>query len=255
MHPGRTLATPKVKLDRALDVLTPPQRTAIIARIDGWLGGQIARHAPGLAALAALASDPDAGAPLRAAAAALLNAGGIAPRRAFAREIAALDPAARKRLRAAGTNIATLDLYDLRLLKPAAEPWRRTLLAVRGYALGEGAPAGATVLPRGTPGAELPHGFRPLGAQAVRVDLVERIARAAHDARAKEGGRKPFAPDPVLATSIGLTQETFARLLAQLGFRALRGKWVWQGLPPPAAPRAAEPGNAFAALTEWANGG
>jgi ATP-dependent RNA helicase SUPV3L1/SUV3 len=51
----------------------------------------------------------------------------------------------------------------------------------------------------------LPHGFRPLGAQAVRVDLVERIARA----RMTRGkGGKPFAPDPALATSIGLTPET-----------------------------------------------
>ena len=131
----------------------------------------------------ALTRDAEAGAPLRAAAAALLEAGGIVPRRALAREIAALDPAARKRLRAAGTVIGTLDLYDLRLLKPAAAEWRRTLLAVRGVTLGEGAPVGATVLARGSAGADLPHGFRPLGAQAVRVDLVERIARGAHDAR------------------------------------------------------------------------
>lgn len=251
LEAGRTLTTPKVKLDRSLDVLTPPQRTAIITRIERWLADRVARHTPGLAALAALTGDPEAGPPLRAAAAALLDAGGIAPRRALAREVEALDPAARKRLRAAGTNIGTLDLYDLRLLKPAAATWRRTLLGVRGVELGAGAALGATVLPRDAPGATLPHGFRPLGAQAVRVDLVERIARVAHEARQ---GRKPFAPDPALATSIGLTSETFARLMAQLGFRGARGKWVWQGLPPPPPQRAAKPDNAFAALTEWAGG-
>ena len=54
----------------------------------------------------------------------------------------------------------------------------------------------------------------------MRVDLVERIARAAHEARQ---GRKPFAPDPALATSMGLKPETLARLMAQLGFKTARG--------------------------------
>jgi ATP-dependent RNA helicase SUPV3L1/SUV3 len=77
----------------------------------------------------------------------------------------------------------------------------------------------------------------------VRVDLVERIARAAHDARQ---GRKPFAPDPALATSMGLSAETFSRLMAQLGFRTARvaeGKpphWIWHGLTPAAPPVAEE---------------
>ncbi|MES2755442.1 MAG: helicase-related protein [Pseudomonadota bacterium] len=247
LDPGRDLATPKVRFDRALDVLTPPVRTAVLARLERWLGEQAARQVPGLVALSALARDPAAGAPLRAAAGALLDAGGIVPRRALGRQIEAIDPLARKRLRAAGTVIGTLDVYDPRLLKPAAAAWRQTLLAVRGRPLGEAPAVGATVLSRGAPGAELTHGFRPLGAQAVRVDLVERIARGAHEARA---GRKPFAPDPALATSIGLTPETFARLMAQLGFRALRGKWLWQGLTPSAPVAPPRPGNAFAALAD-----
>jgi ATP-dependent RNA helicase SUPV3L1/SUV3 len=110
-------------------------------------------------------------------------------------------------------------------------------------------PDGATVLDRGAAGAMLIHGYRPLGPQAVRVDLVERVARAAHDSRA---GRKPFAPDPALATSIGVTPPTLARLMAALGFRAApaegsAARWVWRGI---ARVRAAPPprDNAFAAL-------
>ena len=107
------------------------------------------------------------------------------------------------------------------------------------------------MLPRGAPGATLAAGFRPIGSQAVRIDLVERIARAAHDARARNGGgRTPFVPDPTLATSIGLEPGTVARLMAELGFRPLReGQWAWRGRPPakPVAPRA---DNAFAALAE-----
>jgi ATP-dependent RNA helicase SUPV3L1/SUV3 len=85
----------------------------------------------------------------------------------------------------------------------------------------------------------------------VRVDLVERIARAAHDARQ---GRKPFAPDLALATSMGLTAETLARLMAQLGFRTARAtegepqRWIWQGLTKAAPIKAPTKDNAFAVL-------
>ena len=85
----------------------------------------------------------------------------------------------------------------------------------------------------------------------MRVDLIERIARAAHDARA---GRRPFAPDPALATSIGITPDTFARLMVRLGFRSVKGEapaWVWQGRPRMVSPRKAtapQRDNAFAVL-------
>src|SRR5690606_26023868 len=131
-----------------------------------------------------------------------------------------------------GVTIGTLDLFAPALLKPAVARWRRELMGLVDAAL-----EGATVLPRNAPGAVLPYGFRPLGSQAVRVDLVERIARAAHDSRARngKGARKPFAPDPALAISMGVKPETLARLMAQLGFRTAKARagepqhWIWQG--------------------------
>ena len=117
---------------------------------------------------------------------------------------------------------------------------------------------GASVLARGSPGAQVVSGFRPLGAQAVRLDLVERIARAAHDARQ---GRKPFAPDPALGISMGVEPATFERLMAELGFRSVRGSeaptWIWQGRRTvrresrPAPPAT----GAFAALAGWSGHG
>jgi ATP-dependent RNA helicase SUPV3L1/SUV3 len=246
LKPGTNLVRPKIILDRSLDVLDPPARSAVQARLETWFAAQIARHLPTLSKLDAASRDPEAGGPLRALANALLDAGGLLPRRAAAALVEALDGDARKRLRAIGITIGTLDLFAPTLLKPAAARWRRELMA-----LAEAPPGGSTVLPRNAPGADLAHGFRPLGAQAVRVDLVERIARAAHDARQ---GRKPFAPDPALATSIGLTPETLARLMAQLGFKTARAResepqrWIWQGLTPVATPRAAPTDNAFAVL-------
>ncbi|MES2443046.1 MAG: helicase-related protein [Pseudomonadota bacterium] len=246
LKPGPTLARPKIKLDRALDVLDAPARSAIQARLDAWFAAHLARHLPVLAKLDATTRDPAAGAPLRALAGALLEAGGLLPRRAAAAMVEALASDARKALRSIGVSIGTLDLFAPALLKPGAAQWRRVLMA-----LAEGPREGATVLPRGAPGADLAHGFRPLGAQAVRVDLVERIARAAHESRK---GRKPFAPDPALATSMGLQPETIARLMAQLGFRTAKAaegqppRWIWQGLTPAPNPKAPPTDNAFAAL-------
>ena len=246
---GPTLARPRVTLDRALDCLDRGLRSKVQARLEQWLADQVAERLPGLVALDAAQRDPLAPPALRAVAAALVGAGGITARADIAASVDALDSAGRKRLRAHGVTIGALDLFDPRLLKPGPARWRRMLRIARGEAPAAGPPAGASVLDRAAPGATLANGYRPLGAQAVRIDLVDRIARAAHDARA---GRKPFAPDPALATSIGVKPETLARLMAALGFRtaaAVEGapRWVWRGIVRAKiapAPR----DNAFAAL-------
>jgi ATP-dependent RNA helicase SUPV3L1/SUV3 len=254
---GPNLAQPRVKLDRALDRLDPPDRKAVQVRADRWLATQLARHLPVFGKLDAATRDAGASGPLRAMAAALLRSGGILPRRAAGQLVEALDPPARRELRTLGITIGTLDLFAPALLKAGPAQWRRTLMA-----LTEAPRDGATVLPRGAPGADLAHGFRPLGQQAVRIDLAERIARAAHDARLKasQGGRAPFTPDPALATSIGLQPDTLSRLMAQLGFRTARPdeqgnpRWMWQGLPALTKPRAAPRDNAFAALAGMLDG-
>ncbi|MBQ1500066.1 MAG: helicase [Sphingomonas sp.] len=252
LEPGPNIARPRIRLDRALDVLDPPARTAVQARLERWFADQIGKRLAVLGKLDAAARDPAAGSPLRALANALLEAGGLLPRRAAAMLVEALDPPARQRLRTIGVTIGTLDIFAPALLKPGAARWRRELMG-----LAEAPRDGATVLLRAAPGADLVHGYRPLGAQAVRVDLVERIARAAHDARQ---GRKPFAPDPALATSMGLTAETLARLMAQLGFRTARSaegepqRWIWQGLVAPPRPKAPPRDNAFAALQALKHG-
>lgn len=246
LKPGQSFARPRIVLDRALDVLDAQARNAARERIERWFADELVRRLPVFAKLDDLTRDPAAGGALRAIAGALLEAGGLLPRRAAGQMVEALDLPARKALRAAGVTIGTLDLFAPALLKPSPARLRRMLMG-----LGDGPAEGATVLARNAPGADLPHGFRPLGSQAVRVDLVERIARAAHDSRK---GRQPFAPDPALATSMGLKPDTLARLMAQLGFRTARSaegapvRWIWQGLVPTAKPKAPPTNNPFAAL-------
>ncbi|MES2055637.1 MAG: helicase-related protein [Pseudomonadota bacterium] len=251
---GPSLIRPRVKLDAALDCLDAAMRAKIAARLDRWITDQAKQRLPALVALDAAARDASASPALRAVAAALVDRGGLAVRIDLQIAVDGLDPPARKRLRAIGITIGALDLFDPRLLKPAAARWRRALLAARnGTAIAEGPPDGATVLARGTPGATLESGFRQIATQAVRIDLVERIARSAHDARA---GRRPFTPDPALATSIGVAPATLERLMAGLGFRAAppdddRPRWIWRGqtrakvAPPPRD-------NAFSALADLA---
>ncbi len=150
LRAGPTLARPRIVLDRALDVLDARAKAAVQARLERWFAGQLARRLPVLAKLDAATRDPAAGAPLRAVAGALLEAGGLLPRRAAAAMVEALDPGARKALRAMGVTIGTLDLFAPVLLKPGAARWRRRLMRLE-----EAPPEGATVLPRGGAGADL----------------------------------------------------------------------------------------------------
>ncbi len=256
IEPTGNPARPRVRVDRALDVLDVRDRAAVQARIERWFAERIAADLPALAALDALSREAAAGSRVRALATALVEAGGMMPRRAAGALVEGLGADERKRLRKAGVTIGTLDLFVATLLKPRAAAARRALLGLGGTPR-----EGASVLPRGAEGADLVHGFRPLGLQAVRIDLVERIALAAHD---KRKGRTPLAPDPALAMSMGLTADTIARLMAQLGFQSVRTpggepqRWVWKGLTPLAKPKAAprdtSMGRAFAALAELTDG-
>ncbi len=263
LRPGPSLVRPQIALDRALDCLAKPDVERIRARLELWLATQLARHVAPLEALAVIARDPGAPAPLRVVAAALDAGGGMAARLPLADSVDALAGPDRRRLRQAGVVLGTLDLFVPALLKPGAARWRAALLAARhDQPLATPVPPGATVVARGQ---GMAGAYRDIGSQSVRVDLVERIARAAHEAR--RGGR-PFAPDMALATSIGLTAPNFARLMVQLGFRAMPvvdgkaaggvsgdggvvnagARWAWRGPPPRVKRAATPPRGAFAGL-------
>ena len=245
---GRALSAPRVQLHRDLDCLDARAKSDVLARVERWLAALLAKSVGALVQLAAIARDAAATPALRQVAQAVEAAGGVAARLPLRAAIEALTPDERRRLRAAGLTIGALDLFVPALLKPEGARRRRMLLALRDEMLPV-PPDGATVLPRDAPAAMPAAGYRPLGLQAVRVDLVERIARAAHDARK---GRAPFTPDPALARSMGIEPATLDRLMTELGFRGLPGdetRWVWRGRPPArAVPAAVRPGNAFAEL-------
>ncbi|NIJ09512.1 ATP-dependent RNA helicase SUPV3L1/SUV3 [Sphingomonas vulcanisoli] len=249
---GKSLLHPRFELHRALGALPEAVRDAICGRLRRWLEGNIARHLAPLAAMAEAARDPDEAAAVRALLANLAEAGGVVARRVMETVVTAIDRDLRPRVYKLGIRLGTLDLFVPALIKPEPTRWRIALAAAQEDAVmpplpPPGAVSVATPAEPAAAQAFLLAGFRPLGAQMLRVDQVEKLARAAHDART---GRAVFSPDPGLATSLGLSSPSFQQLMLALGFGRTEEGWRWRGKREEARakPRAPRPGNAFGAL-------
>ena len=244
LAPGRTLLQPRVMPDRALEALDVSTRHAVLERLRSWLESAMIKPLEALQRLTLAATDPTTPPLLRALLAPLAEAGGVMPRAPLGRTLDDLDKSARYAARRLGLVIGALDVFHPHLLKPEAMRWRAALRAVRASdVMPPLPPPGAAILEPPLPIAD----FRTLGAQALRVDLAERIARAAHDART---GRKPFVPDPALAVSLGLSVDALARLMRMLGFEASDDAWRWRGRVRSRDRAAPRSGSHFAGLEE-----
>ncbi|MEM8696920.1 MAG: helicase-related protein [Pseudomonadota bacterium] len=259
---GKTVLAPDIALDGNLRALTADQQTRISARLQSWLARALGQSLGPLRMIETALGAEGTAPQIRAVLAPLVEAGGILPRKAALGPLGALDKAQRYRLGRLGLTIGALDIYHAKLLKPDAMRWRLALAAIfEGRAMPALPQAGATLLPEpkgATLAAWRAAGFRGFAGQMLRIDMAERVARAAHDAR---DGKKPFAPDPALATSLGLSDAALARLMQALGFQPAEGdaepaQWVWRGRRAPRKKRARPtPGNAFAKLAELDLGG
>jgi len=240
---GRALLEPRIVADSALGLLSAADRERVNQRLEAWLADSLRKQVAPLLAMVTTGGDLFTPPRVRALLAPLAANGGSIARSDVEAALDALDADDRRILRGAGLTVGTLDLFDARLLKPEPLRWVAALTAVRTKAtMSTLPPPGATVSDLIEP---IP-GFRRFGAKQVRIDLVERMARALHD---KRDARTPFVPDPALATSFGIDPATFALILRAVGFRADgRGGWTWRSRPrspaTPATPRSAH----FAAL-------
>ena len=255
---GRNLLAPRIQPHRALDAVSPADRTAIEQRLAQWLKARIDRELKPLARYFEAARDPACSASLRALLSPLAEAGGVIARSAIASAIEHLDRDGRSRAERLDVKLGTVDVYSPTLLKPEPTRWRIALAAAaEDQPMPElpvpGAVSMATPPDAANCEAMVRAGYRALGAQMLRVDMVERLARIAHDARE---GRKPFSPDPGLAISLGLRHASFAQLMLALGFRASQSgpteAWIWKGKARPRTHKenAPRPGNAFGALAD-----
>ena len=101
---------------------------------------------------------------------------------------------------------------------------------------------GAEAEPRGAALA-----YRRLGQTWLRIDLADRLASHARKTRSA-GGDDPV--DTALATSIGLGEDSLARLMDEIGFTRSGDAWRWRGRRGPAQDRRGAPSHAFAELAK-----
>ena len=259
--PGKVILAPQIEADAALDSLGRLERQRLVTALSAWLERELAALNP-LRRLDAASSDPAAGPELRALLIRLTEAGGLLERADSGLDRLGKDQ--RERLRRLGVRVGALDLFVPAMLRaPALAAWR-ALLAAQGQALGTPVPGMPPVVAH--PGkAPVPPGYRRFGPQALRIDIAEKLLRAAHGTRVAAGAR-PFVIETALAISTGLATPSFAQLLRQGGFQPIMPRPLHEGaFGPPAPPRwrwrpprrAAEaviqpahplPGSAFAAL-------
>ena len=230
---GRALLNPGIALDPALSGLEPSAKLRLLERLELWLGSALAPLAP-LRRIEAASADRAAGPELRALLIQLVEAGGMLTRDGSGLDRLSKDQ--RDYLRKLGVQVGALDLFVRHMLKVAALAARRTLLAARGVPSAAPVPGMPAViaLPAGT---ETPPGYRRLGAQALRLDIAEKLLRAAHGTRVAAAG-KTFVLDPALAISTGLATPSYAQLLRLARFKPIIPPSLRQGaFGPPQPPR------------------
>ncbi|WP_420143621.1 helicase-related protein [Sphingobium sp.] len=240
---GSGLLSPEIRLDRALLTLGQDVQKQVVTRLAAWVEAQKQKHLLPLVKMNESASDAQVPAVVRAVFAQLGDAGGVIARTELDSALGHLDKDQRHLLRKAGIDIGVLDIYHPGLLKPGAARWRSALLAARIAKPCLPLPgAGLTLIPAGEKfeqmGARIA-GFRGFGDQMLRIDMAERMARAAHEAIAKNEAFTALSPQIV---SLGLSEASFLQLMRLAGFRPVT--------PPAVAPAAETPAEGAETATE-----
>ena len=222
---GKEVTMPRLELTKELGALDPAQKTRISEALAHWLEGELEPLAP-LRKIEQACQDPAAGSEVRALLLHLVAGGGM-----VRREQAGLAHIAKEKrpfLRRLKIVIGALDIFVPALLKPGS---RRLLRAIRADRRPVCEDMAAVIEGSG----KLPAGYRAAGKQAIRLDMAEKLFRAAHDSRTSAAGKR-FRVDPALATSMGLLNENFSRLMRDAGFRQTSPKDLSEGAFGPPAP-------------------
>ena len=202
-----------------------PQKT-LLDTLDAWLDKKLEPLEP-LRKMHIASANPEAGSQARALLLNLISGHGFVTREKAG--IEHLPKEMRPFLRKIGVTFGALDIFAPLLLKPAP----RQLLSALGI---DRRPLQEAMLPVIPDAKKLPAGYRHAGSQAIRLDLAEKIFRAAHEARQKADKSRRFRLSLALPISIGLEEKNAERLLGQAGFRVQRAKPLAEGVFGPPRP-------------------
>lgn len=230
---GRTLLQPLFKPVRAVAGLEGDDLRAIVEKAEGWVQLQLAKHMGGLMALNQLAADAATDGVVRALAARLADAGGIAGRTFLNDTLMALPKEARGAARKAGIVFGALDVYHHAVLKPAAAKWRAALFSAQTEKPMPELPPESAVHLKEWNFVSIADcrnaGYRKVGQEYVRIDLAERVIKKAHEAR---GDGLEFGMDVAFATSLGLSDDGLEALMRDAGFRRIQAAAISTETPP-----------------------
>ena len=195
------------------DLLDPEQVRRLRHRLTSWLRALVSQR---LEPLLAARRTPLAGA-ARGLVFQLSENLGSMPRASAEGQIAALDRQERKRLRRLGVRIGRESIYMPELVKPAAQQVRALLWAVSAGVEAPEIPQGRVsmcVEESVLPGFYEAVGYRRLGAVALRVDILERLA-----ARIWTLSRKgPFPVTAELLTMAACGRREMDSILVAMGY-------------------------------------
>ena len=225
LEPGKHRSRPRLALAKDLTPLDPARRARLEEALGIWLDRQLAPLEP-LRRIEEAGEAEATGSEARALLLKLADANGTIRREdGF---VGTLSPDRRRVLRKLGVQIGALDVFVPALLKPAA---RSALHAIGADKRNLNAGMEAVI-----EGAKaVPAGYRRAGRQAVRIDMAEKLIRAAFDARG-DGKARRFRFDTALGISMGLKPDNLDQLLRQAGFRRYAAKALAEGAHGPPAP-------------------
>ncbi|KFE36706.1 helicase-related protein [Thioclava atlantica] len=155
----------------------------------------------------------------------LVEALGIIPREQVAAEVKDLEQDARGALRKHGVRFGQYTIFMPALLKPAPTRLRLVLASLWDGRdeFPESPPPGLVTIPN-IDGFEAEtyrlSGYRPAGARAIRIDMLERLA----DLLRGQDSRGGFEANPDMLSITGMTLEQFADLMQGLGYKAEQGE-------------------------------
>jgi ATP-dependent RNA helicase SUPV3L1/SUV3 len=226
---GTNPAQAQIALSHDLDILTEADRATLATALEAWLAKRLEPIAP-LAKMEAATRDDTAGSQARAMLLTLIAGHGYISREKAG--IEHLPKEMRPFLRRLGVTFGALDIFAPAVLKPAARQLLRAMAVDRR-------PLNEAMIPVIDGSGKLPSGYRPAGKQAIRIDVAEKLLKAAHETRAKSK-KKRFIIDPSLAVSTGLVPDSQKRLLGAAGFRIHPAKTLKEGALGPPGPDAWE---------------